>query len=577
LTLRARLTVAKRTSPALLDFSGLALSSNWARVTEMSAPTPKDSPITPLQPPAATTAWAPFRHRTFTVIWTATVISNIGDWMYNAASGWLMTSLAPDPFTVSMVQVANSLPMFLFAIPAGALMDIVNQRRFLICGEVAVTITSTAFAALVWLHLITPTGLLLLSFIVTVGSAITYPAWQAVVAQLVPKPELPAAVAVNSVGVNVSRAIGPALGGLTVGALGIAAPFWLNAFSNVGVIAALVWWHPPKAIGARLPPEPFGSAVRTGLRHARYNTHLGATLIRATAFFIFASAYWALLPLVARDQIAGGPGLYGLLLGAIGAAAVGGAFLLRSLRVKWGADRLVAAATLATSVATVLFAIAHDPVVAIAASLIAGASWIAAVASLNVSAQVALPEWVRGRGLAMYVTVMFGALTVGSALWGEIAAVAGLPAALIVAAIGASIAIPLTWRWKLQTGVNVDLSPSMHWPDPVTTWAIEPDRGPVLVTVEYHIDPKRRDEFLRALAEYSGARRRDGAYDWGIFEDPAEAGRFIESFRTDSWLEHLRQHKRVTMADRLQEQTVRKFQLGDGPKTTHLIGAQPRS
>jgi quinol monooxygenase YgiN len=176
----------------------------------------------------------------------------------------------------------------------------------------------------------------------------------------------------------------------------------------------------------------------------------------------------------------------------------------------------------------------------------------------------------------MYVTVMFGALTVGSALWGEIAAVAGLPAALVVAAVGASIAIPLTWRWKLQTGVNVDFSPSMHWPDPVTTRTIEPDRGPVLVTIEYRIDPKRRDEFLRALAEYSDARRRDGAYDWGIFEDPAEEGRFIESFRTDSWLEHLRQHQRVTKADRLQEQAVRTFQLGDGPKTTHWIGAQPR-
>jgi hypothetical protein len=171
--------------------------------------------------------------------------------------------------------------------------------------------------------------------------------------------------------------------------------------------------------------------------------------------------------------------------------------------------------------------------------------------------------------------VMFGALTIGSALWGKIAAVAGLPAALVVAAVGAAISVPLSWRWKLQTGVNVDFSPSMHWPDPVTSREVEPDRGPVLVTIEYRIDPDRRDEFLHALAEYSRARRRDGAYDWGIFEDPAVDGRFIESFRTDSWLEHLRQHERVTMADRLQEQAVRKFQLGDGPKTTHWIGAQP--
>jgi len=541
----------------------------------MSAPTANNPPATS-PPRAASSAWAPFRHRTFAVIWTATVVSNVGGWMYTVASGWLMTSLDPDPFIVSMVQVANSLPMFLFAIPAGALVDIVDQRRFLIYGESAIMLTSTAFAALVWLHLITPTSLLLFSFIVTVGSAVTAPAWQAVVPQLVPKPDLPAAVAANSVGINVSRAVGPALGGIFVGALGIAAPFWVNAFSNIGVIAALVRWRPPRKGGVRLPPEAFGNAVRTGLRHARYNVDLNATLIRTMAFFVFASAYWALLPLVARSRIAGGPALYGMLLGAIGASAVGGAFALRWLREKLGADRLLAAATFATSMATGLFAVAHDAVTAVAASLIAGASWIAAVSNLNVSAQVALPEWVRGRGLAMYVTVMFGALTIGSAMWGELAAIAGLPAALLLAAAGAVIAIPLTWRWKLQTGANVDFSPSMHWPEPVMMHEIEPDRGPVLVTIEYKIDPKNRDLFLRALSRYSRARRRDGAYDWGIFEDPTVEGRFIETFQTDSWLEHLRQHERVTKADRVLERAVRRFQIGEGPKTTHLIGAQAR-
>src|SRR5580698_2116746 len=300
----------------------------------------------------AAPAGTPFRHRAFAVIWIATVISNIGGWMYNVASGWLMTNLDPNAFIVSMVQVANSLPMFLFAIPAGALADIVNQRRFLIFGESAITITSIAFAALVWLHLITPVTLLVFSFVVTVGSAMTAPAWQSVVAKLVPKQDLPGAVAANSVGINVSRAIGPALGGIIVGALGIAAPFWVDAVSNIGVIAALIWWHAPKKSGSPLPPEPFGSAVRTGLRYARYNSFLSATLIRTIAFFVFGSAYWALLPLVARTQIVGGPALYGVLLGAIGAAAVGGAFVLRRFREKLGANALVAAATIGTALAT---------------------------------------------------------------------------------------------------------------------------------------------------------------------------------------------------------------------------------
>ena len=508
------------------------------------------------------------------MIWIATVVSNIGGWMYNVASGWLMTSLDPNALIVSMVQVANSLPMFLFAIPAGALADIVNQRRFLIFGESTITIVSTAFAALVWLDLITPVSLLLFSFVVTVGSAMTAPAWQSVVAQLVPKPDLPSAVAANSVGINVSRAVGPALGGVIVGSLGIAAPFWLDAFSNIGVIAALIWWRVPKKSGSSLPPESFGRAIRSGIRYARYNSHLRATLIRTIAFFVFGSAYWALLPLVARTQIAGGPALYGVLLGAIGASAVGGAFLLKWFRARLGADFLVAAASLGTALAMAMFALAHRPATAVVASLVAGATWIAAVSSLNVSAQVALPEWVRGRGLAMYVTVMFGALTIGSAVWGELAAIAGLPASLFVAAAGAVIGMFLTRRWKLQTGADVDFSPSMHWPDPVTTHAIEADRGPVLATVEYRIDPKNRKAFLHAIGQNSLERRRDGAYDWGIFEDPADEGRFIETFLTDSWLEHLRLHRRVTKADRISEQAVRRFQIGEGPKTTHLIGAR---
>jgi predicted MFS family arabinose efflux permease len=517
---------------------------------------------------------APFHHKVFAVIWIATVVSNIGGWMYNVACGWLMTNLDSDPLIVSLVQVANNLPMFLFAIPAGALVDIVDRRRFLIIGESAVTLTSTVFAALVWLHFITPVTLLALSFIVTAASAMTAPAWQAVVPQLVPKSDLPAAIAANSVGINVSRAVGPALGGIMAATAGITAPFWFNAFSNLGVIGALVRWRPPEKSLSRLPPETFGKAMRTGLRHARYNSYLGATLIRASGFFVFSSAYWALLPLIARRQIAGTPALYGVLLAVIGVSAVGGALVLRRFRTRLGADRLLALATLATAIATALFGAAHDSLTALMASLIAGASWIAGVSVLNVSAQVALPEWVRGRGLAIYVTVMFGGLTLGSALWGEAARYAGLPIALYAAAAGAVLAIPLTWRWKLQAGADVDFTPSMHWPEPITTRDIDPDRGPVLVLVEYQVQPAHREEFLRAIALYARARRRDGAYDWGLFEDPARDDRYVETFLTDSWIEHLRLHRRVTNADRAAEQSVRRFQIGGEPKTTHLVAAR---
>src|SRR5215470_5325390 len=418
-------------------------------------------------PAAHASAWRPFRHPDFTVIWTASLAANIGTWMYTAASSWLMTSLSPDPLIVSLVQVAASLPIVLLAIPAGALADIIDRRRFLIIGEAANTAIAAVFAVLVSLNLVTAAVLLLFTFLISAFGAFTAPAWQAVTPQLVPKQDLPAAIAASSIGFNLSRAIGPALGGALAAVFGIASPFWINAASNLGINGALLRWHPPRQRTTRLPAERFARAIRSGLRYARYNPSLRATLLHAIAFFLFASAYWALLPLVTRDQIAAGPEIYGVLVGAIGAGAIGGALAIPHARAKLGPDRLVAAGTLGTALALVLFGLARDTPTALVASLLAGAAWIVVLSSLTVSAQVALPEWVRARGLAIFITVYYGAHTAGSALWGQVATLAGLPLAHFIAAAGALAIIPLTWRWHLQTGANVDLTPSMHWPAPI--------------------------------------------------------------------------------------------------------------
>jgi quinol monooxygenase YgiN len=338
-------------------------------------------------------------------------------------------------------------------------------------------------------------------------------------------------------------------------------------------VASLLWWRPRRRAGTLLPAERFGQAILAGLRYARHNRHLRATLMRAAGFFLFASAYWALLPLVAREQIGGGPDLYGVLLGVIGAGAVAGAFLLPWAKARLGADRLMALGALGQAVAMVLYGIAREPVTALAASAIAGASWIGALATLSVSAQVALPDWVRARGLALYTTVFFGCLTLGSAAWGEVAVLVGLANAHFLAAAGAAAAVALTWRWKLQTGTGIDLSPSMHWPAPLTAQPIESDRGPVLVTVEYRIDPSDREAFLETLAQLEHERRRDGAYAWGVFEDAAHPGRMVETFLIESWLEHLRQHERVTKADRLLQEEIRRFDRSGNPKVTHFIAA----
>jgi MFS family permease len=519
------------------------------------------------------TPWAPFRHRVYAVVWSATVVSNIGGWMYSAAAAWLMTELTTDPLLVSLVQVATSLPMFLFALVAGAMTDIVDKRRYLIGVEIAIVVASAIFALLVTLDLVTAPLLLAFMFVVATGSAFDAPAWQAIVPMLVPRDDLQGAIAANSVGVNISRAIGPALSGVVTAAFGIAAPFWLDVCSNFGTLGALKWWRPAQPRTRRLPAERLASAIRVGVRYARNNRPLRATLVRAVAFFLFASAYWALLPLLARSQIAGGPELYGVLLGAIGAGAVGGAFALPRLKARLGADRLAVAGTVGTAGALALYAFAHTAAVAIVASVVAGACWIAAISTFNVSAQFALPDWVRGRGLAIYVTVFFGALTIGSALWGEVAAHLGLPAAHLVAAIGALVGIPLTRRARLQVAAGLDLTPSMHWPTPVTAADLEPDVGPVMVMIEYDVQPAHRDAFIDAMDAVARERRRDGAYAWGLYEDAATPGRLVETFVVESWMEHLRQHQRVTKADETLQARAHRH-LRKAPVVTHLVSAE---
>jgi MFS family permease len=517
-------------------------------------------------------AWGALHYDVFRYLWLATVVSNVGSWMYNAASGWLMTSLNPNPLIVSLVQVANSLPLFVFALPAGALADMLDKRRFILALEVLTTLFSGLFALLVTVHAVTPNVLLLFTFLVGVLGALETPAWQAIVSLLVPKPALASAVAVNSVGVNISRVLGPALTGVVILSLSIAAPFWLDAVSNLGVIAVIYWWCPPAKPARMLPAEHLMGAMRAGLRYARNNSQLRATLARSVGFFLFASAYWALLPVVARNQLHGGPTLYGILLGAIGLGAVAGAVVLPRAK-RSGPDGVVMRGEAGTAAALILFGIAQHAWVAVLACLIAGVSWIAVLASLNVSAQVALPEWVRGRGLAAYVTVFFGTMTVGSALWGFVADPLGLPAAHYLAAAGALLALAATRRWRLHSGPPADLTPSMHWPEPLLVGEVEQDAGPVLVTIEYRVAAESRAEFLEALTHVAHERRRDGAYSWEVYQDAAHPERILETFLVESWLEHLRQHRRVTQADRKVEERLYQLTLG-APKITHYIAAE---
>jgi len=509
--------------------------------------------------------WSPFRHRAFAILWTATTISNIGSAMNDAGNGWLMTTLSSSAFTVALVQSATTLPVLLFALVAGALADIFDKRRLLIGLNIVAGLLAAGFAALVWTGLVNEVLLLGFAFLMGTTAAFMAPAWQAVVPRLVPRPELQPAIALNSLAINIGRAVGPAVGGVLIVILGLAAPFVVNALSFVAIVLALWWWRPAQAAARRLPPESVFGAMRAGLRYAGRSRALLATLYRAAAFFVFASAFWALLPLLARNVLGGSAGIYGLLVGGAGVGAVAGAVLLPWLKSRLDTNQRVAVASLLMAATMAVLGLAREPWIAALACFGAGLAWIVVLATVNVSAQTALPDWVRGRGLALALMTLSAGLAGGSMLWGALAQHIGIPGTLFAAAAIGALAVPLVARWRLGQGDEMDLSPSLHWPAPPQATEVGHDRGPVLVTVEYQVAEEDGRAFLEALHHFAHERRRDGAFAWHIFEDTERPGLWIETFMVESWLEHLRQHDRVTEADRAAQEIVHRFHRGDAP------------
>lgn len=516
-------------------------------------------------------SFAPLRHRLFAVLWAATVLGNTGSFMRDVASSWLVADLSNSPAIVSMMQAATSLPVFLLAIPAGVLTDVLDKRRLLIVIQIGLACVSAVLMLLAATASISVVSLVALTFVGGIGAALVGPTWQAIVPELVPRADLKSAVALNSLGFNISRSIGPAVGGIILASFGAAATYGADVLSYLFVIMALLWWPRSPAPRDALP-EHFGGALRAGLRYARASRDLLRVLLRAALFFAFASAVWALLPLVARDLLGGDAGYYGILLGAVGGGAIVGALVLPRLRRRLDANALMLAASIGAAGAMLLLALAPRQWAAPLVLLGLGAAWIAALTTLNSTAQASLPNWVRGRGLAVYLTVFNGAMALGSIVWGMVAEWIGLSPTLFVAAGGLAAIALFTRAVKLPTG-DVDLTPSNHWPEPLLAAPVEDDRGPVLITVEYRIAPENRAAFLAALDRLAEQRRRDGAYDWGVTEDAADPVRMVEWFMVESWAEHLRQHRRVSMADADIQKETRRFHGGtEPPVVRHLLG-----
>ena len=515
-------------------------------------------------------AFAPLRQKVFAVLWVATIVGNIGTFVRDVVSSWLVTDLSAAPAAVALIQAASTFPIFLLAIPAGVLSDILDRRKFLIVIQLILATASISLLTLSATGLQSITSLVAFTFIGGIGAALMAPTWQAIVPELVTKADVKGAIALNSLGINISRSIGPALGGVLLATFGAAVTYGVDVISYVFVISALLWWRRPANSEDALSERFFG-AFRAGLRYAKSSRELHVVLVRAAVFFAFSSAVWALLPLVARNLLGGTAGFYGVLLGAVGVGAIGGAFLMPMLRTRFDVDGLLLLAAIAAAAVMAGLSLAPPQWVAILLLLVLGAGWITALTTLNGTAQSVLPNWVRGRSLAIYLTVFNGAMTAGSLTWGTIAEALGISATLLVAAAGLTVVGLVFHRLKLPKG-EADLVPSNHWPEPLTASTVDNDRGPVLITIEYRVDAADRAPFLAALHSFSSERRRDGAYGWGVTEDAADPTIFLEWFFVESWAEHLRQHRRISRADADLQQEVRRYHKSDEPpKVRHLL------
>lgn len=516
------------------------------------------------------------RQPVFAVLWAATVLGNVGSFMRDVASSWLVTDLSASPTAVALIQTAATLPIFLLAIPAGVLSDILDRRRFLIVVQLLLASVSGTLLVLSHFGALTVDYLIALTFVGGIGAALMGPTWQSIVPELVPRENLKGAVALNSLGINIARAIGPAAGGLILASFGAAVTYGMDVLSYVFVIAALLWWKRPAATDSALS-ENFLGAFRAGLRYTRASKELHRVLLRAAVFFLFASAVWALLPLVARQMLGGTAGFYGVLLGAVGAGAIIGALVMPRLSAHLDTDGLVLLASVVSAAVMAMLVFAPPKWLAVLLLVLLGMGWITALTTFNSVAQAILPNWVRGRGLAVYLMVFNGAMAAGSLGWGLVAREIGVPYALAASAAGLILVALLFHRVRLPVG-EADLQASNHWPEPLVAESVANDRGPVMVQVEYRIRQEDRPAFLDAMQRLSQERLRDGAYAWGVVEHTNDPERVVEWFFVESWAEHLRQHHRVSHADAdLQAETLR-FHIGpDKPEVHHFLALKPGS
>ena len=527
-------------------------------------------------------AFAPLQIALFRDRWIASTVSSVGTWMQDTAGTWLMTVLTTSPLLIALMQTAASLPVLFLGLLAGATADIYERRRLLIFWQCWMLGSVAILAVLTFVGIVSPVTLLLLTFMLNIGSAMNNPAWQAIVPELVPREDIPSAVTLNAASNNIARALGPALGGLMIAAFmradtGAGWVFALNSASFAGVIWILWRWKRTPLFKSALPSERIAGSVRSGLRYLRYAPSLQGPLIRAFTFTFFVSAVWSLLALVAkRDMRSHGAMGYGILNGCLGVGAIFGATSLARIRRHIDADKLLACTGIYYVATLLILAFVHIPAVAIATLIGAGFAWTTTMSTLNVSVQLSVPGWVYARALGTYLMTFQGGMALGSVVWGVIAQRSSTKVSLICSAIGLAASIPFTSRIHILKGELPDLTP-YKWKRPLPPLATtpDPDDGPVRISIDYRIPPENYAEFTHVIHSLEAVRLRGGAVRWGIYRDAADPEHLNETFIMESWLDYLRSRERMTAADQVIREQVYALHRGDStPTVTHQIWAR---
>ncbi len=523
---------------------------------------------------AATSPWSPLANPVFRLLWITWLTSNICMWMNDVASAWLMTTLTTSPVMVALVQSASTLPVFLLGLPSGALADILNRRHWFMFTQFWVATNAVLLSIALFAGWISAPLLLALTFGNGIGLAMRWPVYAAIIPELVTRRELPNAVALNGIAMNTSRVIGPVLAGALIASIGTGFVYLLNAVLSLAAGFVIMRWR-SETKPSVLPGERFIGAMRVGFQYVAQSHAMRSVLLRIAIFFLQSTAVFALLPLVAKRMPGGGAWTYTVLLASLGIGAVATAFSLPRLRVLISRRRLLRDGTVLQGLAMVGLGFAPNVWAAVPAMMLAGAAWLAVVNTLTVTSQLSLPDWVRARGMSIYMMTMMGSASASAALWGQVASMIDVPWTYLAATLTGLTAGFLASRLYADPENEVDLTPARLLQEPMPAFPVEHQMGPVMVTVDYQVDPARAEEFAAVMRESRANRLQKGALSWGLFHDTNRPGHYIEYFLDESWADHLRRFDRYTAADAELRERRYSFHVGEeAPKVSRYI-AEP--